>query len=155
MGKPNWDDYFLNIVQAVATRAGCNRGQSGAVIVKDNRILSTGYVGAPAGLPDCYSAGHLLRTVIYQDGTQKQHCQRTIHAEANAILYAAKYGVAINQATMYCSMVPCINCANSIAAVGITKVVAQADYQASQSTKSLFNQLNIQLIIKNPTPPTY
>ena len=153
--KPSWDEYFLEITKTVALRATCDRGKSGCVIVKDNRILSTGYVGAPAGLPSCDEVGHLIRKVTYEDGCTKEHCQRTIHAEANAILYAAKYGVAINGATLYCSMVPCQNCAMTIIACGIKKVVALNNYQAGSISIELFKNSNIELVIINNLTITY
>ncbi|MDR2007831.1 MAG: cytidine/deoxycytidylate deaminase family protein [Alphaproteobacteria bacterium] len=149
MGRPTWDEYFLNILDAVALRASCDRGKSGCVITMDNRILSTGYVGAPAGLPSCDEVGHLLREVKYEYGEVKQHCVRTIHAEQNAIIYAARYGVSINGATLYCTMTPCPVCCMLIIASGIKRVVAKHDYQASADTKNMFASANIELTILN------
>jgi dCMP deaminase len=146
--RPSWDEYFLNIVSVVATRATCDRGKSGCVIVKENRILSTGYVGSPGGFPDCYEAGHILREVKYEDGTIKQHCVRTIHAEQNAIVYAARFGVSLEGATLYCTMQPCYVCAMIIVAAGIKRVVCSGAYQSNDSAE-IFKKAGIDLLILN------
>jgi len=91
--RPNWDQYFINIAEKVATRSTCPRASVGAVIVRDNHILSTGYNGAPHGEPHCIEVGCLMIN---------DHCDRTIHAETNAVVQAAKYGVNINGSTLYC-----------------------------------------------------
>ena len=83
--RPSWDEYFLTMIEHVATRATCGRGRSGCIIVKDRRVLATGYVGAPPGLPHCDDSGHLLKKVIDEDETIRQHCVRTVHVEQNAI----------------------------------------------------------------------
>jgi dCMP deaminase len=90
--RPSWDEYFMSITQMVATRATCDRGRSGSVIVKDKHILSTGYVGSPPGVAHCDDVGHEMHTVINEDGSQSQHCIRTTHAEQNAIVQAARFG---------------------------------------------------------------
>ena len=149
LDRPSWDEYFIAIVDAISSRATCDRGKCGCVITKDNRILSTGYVGAPAGIEDCYSAGHLLAEVKDDKGNIKQHCIRTIHAEANAIFYAARYGVSLQGGTIYSTMFPCINCAYAISSVGITKVIAKNDYQASEDSKKIFEKLKIDYKILN------
>ena len=150
MERLSWDDYFLKeIVPAVAKRATCDRGRSGAIIVKDKRILTTGYVGSPSGLPHCDDVGHLIHEVIDENGVKSKHCVRTLHAEENAILQAAKFGISIEGATIYCSMVPCFRCAMKIIQVGIKRVVALYDYQKSERTKEEFNEVSIELIIYN------
>jgi dCMP deaminase len=83
MPSPNLDRYFLDLCEAVSKRATCDRGRSGCVIVKDKRIMTTGYVGAPSGLPHCDEAGHDMRKVLDDNGNVTQHCVRTIHAEQN------------------------------------------------------------------------
>src|SRR3989338_8679899 len=102
--RPTWDEYFMEIAQAVARRATCDRGRSGCVIVRNKQILVTGYVGAPAGLPHCDEVGHQIKTVTHEDGHVSQHCMRTTHAEQNAIVQAAKLGVAIDKGILYCKM---------------------------------------------------
>src|SRR6185295_11943502 len=116
MPRDTWSEYFFGIVRAVSTRATCDRGKCATIIVKDRHILSTGYVGAAPGLPHCDDVGHLYRTVTHTDGTQKQHCIRTVHAEANAIAQAAKFGAAVDDARLYSTMFPCFDCAKLIVA---------------------------------------
>ncbi|MFL1781334.1 Deoxycytidylate deaminase [Candidatus Hepatincolaceae symbiont of Richtersius coronifer] len=147
--RPNWEEYFIAIVDAVALRASCDRGKSGCIIVKDNRILSTGYVGAPTGFKNCYEAGHLIREVIYENGEVKQHCVRTIHAEQNAIISAAKFGIAIQGATLYCTLEPCTTCAMLITSAGIKKVVAKYKYHASKATIEILKEAGVELIVVN------
>ena len=91
--RPSWDDYFLKLVDEVGARATCDRGKSGCVVVRDKRIICTGYVGSPSGMPHCDDVGHDFKQVIDDDGTARQHCVRTVHAEQNAIVQAARYGL--------------------------------------------------------------
>ena len=88
--RPTWDEYFMEVARSVAKRATCDRGRSGCVIARDNQILVTGYVGSPAGLPHCDEAGHLMKKMLHTDGSITQHCVRTVHAEQNAIISAAR-----------------------------------------------------------------
>jgi dCMP deaminase len=143
--RPSWDEYFLSLVREVGKRATCDRGKSGAIIVRDKRILCTGYVGAPPGLPHCDEAGHLMKKVIDEDGTIKQHCVRTIHAEQNAIIQAAKYGIKIEGSTLYCTMEPCRVCAMLIIGVGIKRVVCIKRYHAAQESRDMFKKAGIEL----------
>jgi len=143
--RPDWDEYFLGIVREVATRATCDRGKSGCVIVRDRRILATGYVGAPSGLPHCDEAGHMLRDVIAPDGSVSEHCIRTIHAEQNAICQAAKFGISLNASTLYCSMEPCFTCAKMIVNCGIKRVVCNKRYHAGADTRELFKKAGVEL----------
>jgi len=136
----------MQIVDAVASRATCDRGKSGAIIVKDKRILTTGYVGAPMGLPHCDEVGHLMMKQINEDGTISDHCVRTTHAEQNAIVQAAANGVAIKGATLYCTMEPCIICAKMIINAGIVKVVCRKRYHAGQITRDFFKEAGVELI---------
>lgn len=145
--RPSWDGYFLSLIKEIGKRATCDRGRSGAVIVKDKRILCTGYVGSPAGLPHCDEVGHLMKKVIDDDGTIHQHCLRTIHAEMNAILQAAKYGISIEGSTIYCNMEPCRTCAMSIIGVGIKRVVCQKKYHAAQETRDMFKKAGVELVV--------
>lgn len=143
--RSSWDEYFLKLVQEVGKRATCDRGRSGAIIVKDKRILCTGYVGSPPGMPHCDEAGHLMKKVIDEDGTVHQHCVRTLHAEQNVILQAAKYGIPIGGSTLYCNMEPCRVCAMMIATVGIKRVVCQKKYHAARETREIFKQSEVKL----------
>lgn len=145
--RPNWDEYFLEIMRTVGKRATCDRGRSGAIIVKDKQILTTGYVGAPAGLDHCDEVGHLFENRLNADGTTTTHCIRTTHAEQNAIVQAAKHGISINGATIYCTMVPCRDCTKSIISVGIKRVVAEKMYQKGDLSIEWFKQAGVKLDI--------
>jgi dCMP deaminase len=141
--RPSWDEYFLGLVDEVAQRATCDRGKSGCIVVKEKRILCSGYVGSPPGLPHCDDVGHQIRKVINDDGSISQHCVRTIHAEQNAICQAARWGIPLDGTTLYCTMEPCRVCAMLIISVGIKKVVARCRYHAAQETRELFEMAGI------------
>lgn len=153
--RPSWDTYFIGVSREVAKRATCDRGMSGCVIVKDKRIISTGYVGAPSGLPHCDQAGHLMKTSLKEDGTKIQHCIRTTHAEANAIAQAAKHGASINGATLYCKMEPCLDCCKLIINSGIKRVVCEKKYHAAQNTRAYFAQAGVALKVMNDELENY
>ena len=145
--RPSWDEYFLKLVEVVGTRGTCDRVCVGAILIKDKRILATGYNGAPVGLPSCDEIGHEIHTIQGEDGTLSKHCIRTAHAELNAITNAARVGVAVMGATLYCKMVPCYTCAKTIINAGVERVVALNDYHASGLTKKVFKQAKIELKI--------
>lgn len=145
--RPSWDEYFLQMADFVGTRGTCDRGYVGCVITKDKRILATGYAGSPAGLSHCDEAGHEMHTVTNEDGTTSRHCIRTTHSETNAIANAARFGVAIDGATIYIKMVPCYNCAKMIINSGIKRVVCSKDYHAALRTKDIFTEACIELVI--------
>ncbi len=147
--RPDWDDYFLRVSDVVADRATCDRGRAGCVIARDKRILTTGYVGAPAGLPHCDDAGHQLKEVTHADGNQSKHCVRTTHAEQNAIVQAARSGLSIEGATLYCKMTPCYSCAKMIINAGIERVVVEKDYHSADDTKDAFDKADVDLEIRN------
>jgi dCMP deaminase len=150
MPRKSWDEYFLNITQVIGERGTCDRGRSGSIIVLNKRIITTGYVGSPPGMPHCDEVGHLFTEVIKEDGEKSTHCVRTIHAEENAILQAAEYGVSVKGGTVYCKMTPCFNCAKRIARVGIVRVVAMKRYHADGLSLEIFKSAGIQLdIIEN------
>jgi len=138
--RPTWDEYFIKIMEMVGSRGSCDRGRSGCVITRDRRIISTGYVGSPVGLPHCDEAGHEMHTVLHDDGTQTRHCIRTAHAEQNAICEAARMGIALEGATLYCKMTPCYTCAKMIINAGIKRVVCAQDYHASARSKEIFKE---------------
>lgn len=117
--RPSWDEYFMSIALQVAKRSTCDRAHVGAVIVRDRRILTTGYNGSPSGLPHCDDAGHLL-----VDG----HCVRTLHAEQNAIIQAAYLDVSVHDSTIYVTHQPCLVCAKMIINAGIRRVVYAGTY---------------------------
>jgi dCMP deaminase len=143
--RPSWDEYFMEVASSIAKRATCDRGRSGCVIARDHQILATGYVGAPAGLPHCDEAGHEMRKVVREDGSISQHCVRTVHAEQNAICQAAKRGVPIDGATLYCRMTPCRTCAMMIINCGIERVVAGRRYHSGVESEAMFREAGVAL----------
>ena len=153
--RPTWDEYFMEICRAVARRATCDRGRSGCVIVRDKRIIVTGYVGSPVGIPHCDEIGHQMKTITHEDRTQTQHCVRTTHAEQNAICQAAKLGALIDGATIYCKMTPCSTCAKMIINCGIKRVVVEKKYHAGKESEDLFKQAGIELEILNKEVEKY
>lgn len=112
--RNSWDEYFMNIAREVATRATCDRKHVGALLVRDRTILSTGYNGSIRGLPHCDEVGHMM---------ENNHCVATVHAEANAIIQAAKNGVGIDHATIYTTASPCWPCFKLIANSGCKRIV--------------------------------
>jgi dCMP deaminase len=141
--RPSWDEYFMEVCEAISKRATCERGRSGCVIARDRQILVTGYVGAPAGLPHCDEVGHQFKKTIHEDGSVTTHCVRTVHAEQNAICQAAKIGVSIDGATLYCRMTPCRTCAMLIINCGIKCVVCQRRYHDSEDSLSMFEKAGV------------
>jgi len=148
--RPGWDEYFMNVAQLVATRATCNRGVDlkylsgfkgvGTVIERDRVILATGYNGSPRGLDHCDEVGHEL-----VDG----HCIRTVHAEANAIAAAAKFGVSINGASVYTTASPCYDCFKLLINAGVRRIVCGSfygsRYGASEKVLTLAAQAGIKM----------
>ncbi len=126
--RPSWDEYFMGIAFQVATRSTCDRAHVGAVIVRERRILTTGYNGSPRGLPHCDDVGHLM-----VDG----HCVRTLHAEQNAIIQAAYHGISVKGGTIYVTHQPCLTCAKMIINAGLVKVVYAGEYPDPYSAQFL------------------
>ncbi len=142
--RPTWDEYFMRIVEIVGSRSTCGRGRAGCVIVKNKRIVSTGYAGSPIKLAHCDDAGHEMHTVTHADGSQTEHCIRTTHAEQNAICQAARFGSPLEGATLYVKMTPCYVCAKMIINAGIKRVVCEKDYHAGNRSKEVFAEAGIQ-----------
>lgn len=143
--RPSWDEYFINLADTVASRATCDRGRSGCVIVKDKQILVSGYVGSPRGLSHCDEVGHLMKQVIHEDGKITQHCMRTVHAEQNAITQAARRGIALDGSTLYCRMTPCRTCAMLIINCGIVRVVCERKYHSGQESEQMFQESGVKI----------
>lgn len=143
--RPSWDEYFLEVMHSLAKRATCSRGRTACVIVKDNQIVVSGYVGSPPGLPHCDEAGHLMKKMVNEDGTISEHCMRTIHAEQNAICQAAKRGVSIEGATLYCKLAPCRTCAMLLIASGIKRIVAEYKYQKGAEAEEMLLKAGIEI----------
>jgi dCMP deaminase len=125
--RPSWDEYFMSIARLVAGRSTCLRRQVGAILVKDRRILATGYNGAPAGLPHCNQTGCVRERMNVPPGERHELC-RGIHAEQNAIIQSANYGTGIAGATVYTTNHPCSVCAKMIINAGVTRVVTDDGY---------------------------
>ncbi len=147
--RPSWDEYFIGMANYVGTRGTCDRGRAGCVIAREKRVISTGYVGSPPGLPHCDEVGHEMHKVVNEDGTESMHCVRTAHAEQNAIAQAARFGMALDGATLYSKMTPCYACAKMIIAAGIKRVVSEKDYHASKRSKEILKEAGVKLEIMN------
>ena len=143
--RPSWDDYFIEMLDSISKRATCDRGYNSAIIVKDKRILSTGYVGSPVGLPHCDEVGHLFKRHIDEEGNESMHCVRTTHAEANAIASAARFGIAIDGATLYTKMSPCLDCAKLMINAGIKRVVCKRLYHAGQLALDFLDKAGVKV----------
>lgn len=127
VARPDWDDYFLQIAHLVTQRSTCLRRQVGAVLVMDKRILATGYNGAPSGLEHCQEVGCLREAQKIPSGQRHELC-RGLHAEQNAIIQAAQFGVVIKNATLYCTHQPCSLCAKMLINVGLKRLVISSGY---------------------------
>lgn len=134
--RASWDDYFMSIAQVVATRSTCHRKYVGAVIVRDRMILSTGYNGSIRGMPHCIDVGHMM---------ESGHCVATIHAEANAIIQAAKNGVMIDGSTIYVTASPCWNCFKKSANAGIRRI-CYGEFYRDQRIFEVAAQIGVELV---------
>ena len=134
--RPSWDEYFMKIAELAATRSTCLRRQVGAVIVKDKKILTTGYNGAPSGLKHCLDIGCLRDKLGIPSGERHELCRAT-HAEQNAIVQAALFGVSIRNSTLYSTTQPCILCTKLIINAGIRKIVIKDSYPDKMSREML------------------
>jgi dCMP deaminase len=126
MGRVSWDRYFMNLAREAATRSTCPRKSVGALVVRDKAILATGYNGSIRGLPHCTEVGCLM---------ENEHCVRTVHAEANALLQAARHGVSIDKADIYVTASPCWDCFKLIANAGIARVLYGEFYRDDRITE--------------------
>ncbi len=135
-GRASWDEYFMSIAQVVATRSTCQRKFVGAVIVRNRTILSTGYNGSIRGMPHCSDVGHMM---------EEGHCVATIHAEANAIIQAARNGVSIEGADVYVTASPCWSCFKQIANAGIGRICF-GEFYRDQRIFNVAEQIRIELV---------
>lgn len=127
VARPGWDEYFLRIAAVVSERSTCLRRQVGALLVRDKRILSTGYNGAPSGLPHCAQVGCLREKLAVPSGERHELC-RGLHAEQNAIIQAALHGVSTEKAVLYVTCHPCSVCAKMLVNAGVIRVVTAGSY---------------------------
>jgi dCMP deaminase len=125
--RPDWDSYFLDIIEVVSRRSTCRRRSVGAGLVRDRRILATGYNGAPSKLKHCLDIGCLREEMNVPSGERHELC-RGLHAEQNAIIQAAMHGVSAKGATLYCTNQPCVICAKMIINAGIVRIVIRDNY---------------------------
>jgi dCMP deaminase len=143
--RPSWDEYFMKITWLVAERSTCLRHHVGAVIVKDKRILTTGYNGAAAGTKDCLSLGCLRNALNIPSGQRHEIC-RAIHAEQNAIIQGGFGGINIKDSTLYCTHSPCVLCAKMIVNAGIKKVVMSVEYP-DNAFRELFLEVGVEFLV--------
>jgi dCMP deaminase len=135
MARPQWDAYFMELAQVVAKRSTCNRRSVGAVLVRDKRILTTGYNGSPPGQPHCTDEGCLMLD---------NHCVRAIHAEQNAIIQGAMHGIDLRGATCYVTSAPCVHCSKMLIAVGVLRIVFM-DMYTEEIGQTMALQAGVQL----------
>ena len=143
--RPSWDEYFMSIAELAATRSTCLRRQVGSVIVKDKKILATGYNGAPSGLKHCLDIGCLREKLGIPSGERHELCRAT-HAEQNAIVQAALFGVSIKDGVLYSTTQPCILCTKLIINAGIKKIVIKDSYPDKMS-KEMLKEAKVQVRI--------
>lgn len=144
MARPSWEAYFMEITNLVAQRSTCNRRSVGAVLVKDKRILATGYNGAPSGLPHCLDVGCMREQNNIPSGQRHELC-RGLHAEQNVIIQAARHGIPIQGATLYCTTRPCSICAKMIINAGIKAIYYHSGY-ADELSEDMLKEAEIELI---------
>lgn len=137
MSRPTWDEYFMEMAELTAKRSTCSRRQVGAVIVRDNRAVATGYNGAPRGLAHCEEKGGCLRQKLNIPSGQRHELCRALHAEQNAIISAASMGNAIEGGTIYITHQPCVICAKMIVNAGIKRIVVREGYPDELSMEIL------------------
>ncbi|MGN0301517.1 MAG: deoxycytidylate deaminase [Anaerotardibacter sp.] len=125
--RPSWDEYFMTLAEEVAKRTTCLRRGVGAVIVKDRRILATGYNGVPTGLRHCDETGCLRKQLDVPSGQRHEIC-RGLHAEQNALIQAARYGINIEGASIYINTQPCVVCAKMLINAGISEIIYKNPY---------------------------
>lgn len=145
--RPSWETYFMDITRLVAKRSTCRRRAVGAILVKDKRVLSTGYNGAPSGIRHCLDIGCLREDMNVASGERHELC-RGIHAEQNAIIQAAFHGVSIRGATLFCTNLPCSICAKMIINAGIIKIYYESGY-ADPMSDEMFNEAGIEVVQLN------
>ncbi|MCR4368548.1 MAG: dCMP deaminase family protein [archaeon] len=143
--RPSWDEYFMNIAKEVAMRSNCIKRKVAAVIVKDKRIISTGYNGTPRGVKNCNEGGCPRCNNFTSSGTKLDDCLCS-HAEENAIVQSAYHGVAIAGSVIYTTYSPCITCSKMIINAGIKKVVYNSDYPLGDTAKGLLKEAGVELV---------
>jgi len=144
LSRPTWDEYFIEITKMVAKRSTCLRRHVGAILVKDKRILATGYNGAPQNIRHCLEIGCIRETKKVPSGERHELC-RGIHAEQNLIIQAAYHGISIAGSQLYCTNFPCSICAKMIINAGITKIIYLEGYP-DELSQELLKEANIEAV---------
>ncbi|MCM8756724.1 MAG: cytidine/deoxycytidylate deaminase family protein [Candidatus Omnitrophica bacterium] len=147
MSRPSWDDYFMKVAYLVSERSTCLRRRVGAVLVKDKRILATGYNGAPSGIVHCETKGCLRDELNIPSGQRHELC-RGLHAEQNVLVQAALHGVSTKDSVLYLTCTPCIICAKMIINAGIKEVICK-EYYPDPMAEEFFKEAGISLRILN------
>ncbi len=150
MERISWDEYFMNMAELASRRSTCLRRQVGAVIVKDNQVLATGYNGAPKGTPNCCDLNECLREKLHIPSGERHELCRAVHAENNAITQCAVNGVSCKGGTLYVTASPCNMCIKQIINAGIVRIVAKEMYPDEMS-KDMLKQSKIDFEIYSPT----
>lgn len=148
--RPSWDEYFLKIAKLVSERSTCLRRSVGAILVKDKKILATGYNGAPTGIPHCDKTGCLREKLHVPSGERHELC-RGLHSEHNALLQAALHGVSVKDAVLYATTQPCIICAKMLINAGIKEIVVMGKYpdkMAAEFLKKAGIKIKVKEIVK-------
>jgi dCMP deaminase len=140
--RPDWDEYFVDIAHVVSKRGNCCRRKVAAVIVRDRRIISTGYNGTPRGIDNCYEGGCPRCASDAPSGEGLGECI-CAHAEENAIVQAAYHGISVRDGSLYCTLSPCLMCTKMIINAGITEVVYETEYHFSEQARDLFKTAGV------------
>ena len=142
--RPDWDTYFMDMAKLASRRSSCLRRAVGAVLVKDRRLLATGYNGVPSGVTHCEVTGCLREKLNVPSGERHELC-RGLHAEQNAIIQAAFHGVSIRDAVLYCTNLPCIICAKMLINAGVRRIVYLEGY-ADPLTEEMLREVGMELV---------
>ncbi len=145
MGRPSWDEYFMKITELVATRATCLRRKVGAILVRNKRILTTGYNGPPSGIRHCEERGGCIRDELKIPSGERMELSRAIHAEQNAIIQAAKMGISIQDSTLYVTTHPCFTCAKMLINAGVKKIIYKEGYPDTFA-KDILKEAGVEVI---------
>ena len=149
--RPDWDAYFMGMAKLAASRSSCLRRAVGAVIVKDRRLLATGYNGVPSGVTHCEVVGCLRERLKVPSGERHELC-RGLHAEQNAIIQAAYHGVSIRGAHLYCTNLPCIICAKMLINAGVRRIIYLEGY-SDTLTREMLDEVGMELLkLADPSP---
>lgn len=145
--RPSWDEYFLSFLPVISSRSTCDRGRSASILVKNKRIIATGYVGSIPGQPHCDDVGHKIAKKLNHDGTIRENCVRTVHSEQNVIAQCSRDGVSTENTTLYTTMEPCPICAALLIQCGIKKIIALKKYHDAQISREILAEAGVELIV--------